>query len=139
MEARFCERVQEGDILSVRKALEATPALVGATDMRDVPALCIAIEEELPIMTKILIEAGADTMDHCGANAGELRGATPLTLALKCQRPFIKQFVLQTYLETDFDFGSHSFLSTRMVEAQFDNPVDKKLVRRVLSKDRGKR
>ena len=55
----FCELVATAKLEMVREMLATQGALVNCM-LSGVPVLILAIDEELPIMTRTLLEAGAD-------------------------------------------------------------------------------
>lgn len=131
-QSTICKLVQNGDIEGVQRALQADSQLIHTRDVRSMPLLSIAIDEELPIMTRLLVESGADPIAECGVKAGALQGVTPLMQSLRSRRPYIAQVVVKQFLTNEFGRTSETFRSMREVEARFLTSGDKRKVRHVL-------
>ena len=125
----FCEVVRSGNLGQVKAALKASPALANSFDPLGVPVLVVAIEEELPSITRMLVRAGANPVAKC--RDPERDGATPLSISLLRNRPFITRILIERFLFDQY-FEKHEFLSTRELEAHFDDARDKIVVRRTL-------
>ena len=126
---RFCELVREGRLAQVKASLESMPALCDSYDATGLPALVVAIEEELPIITRLLVQFGANPTARC-RKAGRLND-TPLTVSLRQRRPFITKLLVERYLYSEF-LDTQQFLSMRNLESNFRSTRDKKTVRRAL-------
>ena len=128
----FISLVLQDNNSAVKVALQADPRLAESCNPRGIPVLLLAIEEELPIITRLLIEAGASTTVHCLQASGR-PDDTPLRAALRSSRPFIKNVVVRSFLEDQVEQQSASGLcATRHVEAVVESSMEKREVRRAL-------
>ena len=109
--------------------MEARAALVNVSvpasmsqELAGRSALIGAIMLEYPSIVRLLLSHGADP-------AIEVNGDSPLTYAVRTNRPFITRLVVEAYVTEAF-FSRNLFLSTRRLECHFVNTDERRVVRR---------
>lgn len=125
----FCELVRKGKTAQVKDALEGQPNLAHARDKGGIPVLMIAVEDERPIMTRLLVQHGAIPTVKCQIPGRETH--TPLAASLRQSRPFITKLLVERYLQIEF-FDKNMFLSLRQLVDNFPLPWEKRILRRAL-------
>ena len=131
---RFAEAVQDGDYPRCKQLLDrctngSERAMLANSMCASPPGsvLMTAILFEFPNIVRLLIMHGADPSFESESTPG----ATPLSLAIRCNRPFIISLVVEAYLTESF-LSKGAFLSIRELEAHFSNEAEQQVARRAL-------
>ena len=131
----FIECIKLGKTDAIKRQLEmSTPEerlnLVN-TCVDGVPVLVFAIEQERPVIVRLLLNADADpiqTFSRCGNVETH---ETPLEVALSGTRPYITRMLVERYLRSRF-LDRMIFLSLRRLEELLEEPHEQQTVRRTL-------
>ena len=103
---QFCLLVSRGEVDTIKEQLSSYPELAESRDADGSPALLIAVLGGRPIITRLLVEPGADPIaTPSGTDSNIDADTTPLAASLRSDRPYITRLLVECYMRREFFDG----------------------------------